>query len=140
MGNTVTAFSYDESRGVLKSLQTISTLPADFERTSYTAEVLVHPTGKFVYGSNRGHDSIAVFRVDGTTGKLTFVETELTQGKFPRNFRLDPAGNFLLAENQDSDSIVVFKIDQETGALSPTGHQVKVSKPCCIRMMPATAK
>lgn len=137
MGNTVTAFAYDESRGTLKSLQTISTLPKDFNGTSYTAEVLAHPSGKFLYGSNRGHDSIAVFRIDEKTGKLEFVETESTQGKFPRNFRLDPSGSFLLAENQDSDSIVVFKIDPQTGALSPTGHQTKVVKPCCIRMMPA---
>lgn len=136
MANTVTAFAYDAAAGALTEVQTISTLPADFKGTSYTAEVQVHPSGKFVYGSNRGHDSIAVFSVNEATGKLTLVEVEPTQGKNPRNFALDPTGAFLLAENQDSDSIVVFRIDPATGALTPTGTKVTVPMPVCIKMIP----
>jgi 6-phosphogluconolactonase len=119
----------------LQPLQTISTLPNDFNGVSYTAEVVAHPSGRFLYGSNRGHDSIAVFGIDAS-GRLTFVEAESTQGKTPRNFVVDPTGSFLLAENQDSDNIVIFKIDQETGALSPTSQTISVPKPCCIRMLP----
>src|SRR5205807_2881751 len=102
MGNTVTVLGDDESNGGLLTLQTISTLPPEFHGTSHCAEVQVHPSGRFVYGSNRGHDSIAIFRVDQTTGLLTFVGTEPTQGKTPRGFGIDPTGKFLLAANQDS--------------------------------------
>jgi 6-phosphogluconolactonase len=136
IANTVIAFAYDADKGILTEIQTISTLPDDFEGRSNTAEVQVHPSGKFLYGSNRGHNSIAIFAIDPTTGKLTTVGFEPTQGKNPRNFALDPAGNFLFAENQESDSIVTFKIDQQTGALKSTGQFVTVAKPVCIRMIP----
>ncbi len=105
-------------------------------RQSYTAEVQVHPTGRFLYGSNRGHDSIAIFAIDPTTGKLTAVGFEPTQGKNPRNFAIDPTGALLLAENMDSNSIVVFRIDPQIGTLRPTGQSVKISKPVCIKMVP----
>jgi 6-phosphogluconolactonase len=136
MANTVTAFAYDPVKGTLTEIQTISTLPEDFKGTSHTAEVQVHPSGKFLYGSNRGHNSIAIFAIDPSTGKLSTVGFEPTQGRNPRNFALDPTGTFLLAENMDSDSIVVFRIDQQTGALRPTGQTVKIVKPVCIRMIP----
>ena len=100
----------------LKELQTVSTLPEGFTGTKSGAEVQVHPSGQFVYGSNRGHDSIAVFGFDAASGKLTFVERQPTQGKTPRHFALDPTGHWLLAENQDSDSIVVFRVDPEDRA------------------------
>src|SRR5262249_7189013 len=116
--------------------QTISTLPEDFKGASHTAEVVAHPSGKFLYGSNRGHDSIAIFTIDPSTGKLSTLGFEPTQGKNPRNFALDPTGTYLLAENMGSDSIVVFRIDQQTGALRPTGQAVAVPKPVCIRMIP----
>ncbi len=135
MANTVTAFEYDESAGSLKEIQTISTLPADFRGKSYTAEVQVHPSGKFVYGSNRGHDSIAVFAVDSATGKLSSIGIEPTQGRNPRNFAIDPTGAYLLAENGDSGTIVVFRIDIESGALRATGQTVRVPKPVCIKMI-----
>ena len=93
MANTITAFAYDAERGSLDEIQTISTLPADFSGKSHTAEVQVHPSGKFVFGSNRGHDSIAVFAVSPDTGKLSLVEVEPTQGKNPRNFAIDPTGS-----------------------------------------------
>ena len=137
MSSTVTAFGYDSSTSGLREIQTISALPEGFAGESTTAEVLVHPSGKFLYGSNRGHDSIAVFRIDEATGKLTPVERESTQGKTPRNFRIDPTGGYLFAENQASDSVVLFKIDQQTGELTPTGVSVKVPSPMCARFVAA---
>jgi 6-phosphogluconolactonase len=136
MANTITAFAYDRAIGSLSEIQTISTLPADFRGKSYTAEVQVHPSGKFVYGSNRGHDSIAIFSAAPDTGKLSLVAIEPTQGKNPRNFAIDPTGAFLLAENGDSNTIVVFRIDPQSGALRPTGQSVRVPKPVCIKMIP----
>lgn len=133
MKSTLTAFRYDASRGVLDEVQTVSSLPAGPVEGNSTAEVQVHPSGKFVYGSNRGHDSIAVFAVDATTGQLTLVEHESTQGKMPRNFGIDPTGQFLLACNQGSDTIVGFRIDQQTGALTPTGQKLDVSSPVCVK-------
>ena len=115
----------------MKELQTVSTLPATFAGHSSCAEVQVHPSGKFVYGSNRGHDSIAVFGFDASNGKLTFVEHQATQGKTPRHFAFDPTGQWLLAENQDSDSIVIFHVDAKTGRLSATGQTVSVGAPVC---------
>ncbi|MBI3465189.1 MAG: lactonase family protein, partial [Planctomycetes bacterium] len=108
---TVTAFSYDAERGVLKEIQTLTTLPHEVREGYSTAEVQVHPSGKFLYGSNRGHDSIAIFSIDPSSGKLTAVGHQPTGGKTPRNFAIDPTGQFLLAENQGSDTIVVFRID-----------------------------
>jgi 6-phosphogluconolactonase len=136
MGSSLTAFAYDAQRGALEELQTISTLPKEFTGTSYCAEVQVHPSGKYVYGSNRGHDSIAVFGFDPATGKLTCLEHQPTQGRTPRHFAIDPTGQWLLAENQDSDSIVVFRLDSKTGRLSPTGHTVSVGAPVCALFVP----
>jgi 6-phosphogluconolactonase len=135
MTSQVTAFSYDADKGVLKEIQTISTLPEPVKGNS-TAEVVVHPSGKFVYCSNRGHNSIAIFSIDADTGKLTRIGNESTQGKIPRNFALDPSGSLLLAANQDSNNVVVFKVDPATGKLTATGSQIEVPKPVCVRMMP----
>lgn len=132
--STLTAFHYDAARGALVQVQTVPTLPAPVEGNS-TAEVQVHPSGRFVYGSNRGHDSIAVFAVDADNGRLTLVEHEPTQGKTPRNFGVDPTGRFLLACNQGSDTIVSFRIDPETGALTPTGHRLDVPAPVCVKFV-----
>ncbi len=133
---TVTAFRYDAERGVLTPLQTISTLPPDTPSQGFsTAEILVHPAGKFLYGSNRGHNSLVVFAIDPQTGKLSYVEHESTRGKTPRNFAIDPTGRWLLAENQDSDTIVTFSIDQRTGALEATGAEYEAPSPVCIRFV-----
>lgn len=137
MGNTVTAFSYEREAGRLTTLQTITTLPEGFTGQSWTAEVLVHPSGKFLYGSNRGHDSIAIYAIDEGTGRLTSVGFEPTRGKTPRNFGIDPTGAYLLAANQESDTVVVFRIDEGTGRLTATGEVVAVPQPVCVRMMPA---
>ena len=135
MGSTVTAFAWDPDRGTLSELQTISTLPEGFDGQSFTAEVLVHPSGRFLYGSNRGHDSIAIFAIDPQSGRLAHVETEPTQGKTPRNFGIDPSGRWLLAENQGSDTIVIFRIDPESGKLEATGNVVEVPSPVCVKML-----
>lgn len=133
LANTITTFAFDAKTGVLTTLQTVPTLPSDFTGKSTTAEIAVHPSGRFVYGSNRGHDSIAVFKADADTGTLTFVEHVSTQGRNPRNFALDPSGRWLIASNQDSDSLVVFAIDAATGRLTPTGQTVTVGMPVCVR-------
>ncbi len=135
--STVTAFEYEPHSGRLTAIQTISTLPSDFRGNNTTAEVQVHPSGRFVYGSNRGHDSIAIFRVDAETGRLTAAGHASTRGKTPRNFGLDPQGRFLLAANQATDTVVVFRIDPHTGGLTPTGTVLEIATPVCIKMMPA---
>ncbi len=131
--STVTAMSYDSAKGTLTKIQTISTLPADFKDFNTTAEVHIHPSGKFLYGSNRGHDSIAIFAIDEKSGKLTPIGCEPSGGKWPRNFCIDPTGQFILAANQNSDNVVVFRIDQNTGKLKPTGAQITVSSPVCVK-------
>jgi 6-phosphogluconolactonase len=131
----VTAFSYDARRGALTELQTISTLPENFKGENSTAEVQVLPSGKFLYGSNRGHDSIAIFSIDPAKGTLHLVGYQSTQGKTPRNFGIDPSGRYLLAANQDSGSVVVFHIDPQMGRLSPTGQVVEVPSPVCVKFV-----
>jgi 6-phosphogluconolactonase len=136
---TVTAFSRDATSGALSELQTIGTLPAGIanDPAFSTAEVVVHPSGRFLYGSNRGHDSIVVYAIDDATGRLTLVEHESTQGNFPRGFGVDPTGTYLLAANQRSDSVVVFRIDPKSGALTPTGQTVQVGTPVSVVFVPA---
>ena len=136
MGSNVTAFSYDARGGVLHPLQTISTLPKDYKGRNDCAEVQVHPSGKFLYGSNRGHESIAVFTIDQEKGTLTPLEYVPTQGQEPRNFGIDPTGTFLIAANQNSNSLVVFRIDANTGHLTPTGQKLEVQAPVCVKFTP----
>ncbi len=139
MGSTVTAFAYDSSQGKLSELQTLSTLPKTFHGPNSCAEVQVHPSGKFVYASNRGDDSIAIFGVDSKTGKLTPLGQQATQGKTPRHFCLAPGGKWLLAENQDSDTIAVFRVDAATGKLTPTGQPIPAPSPVCVIFVPAVS-
>jgi 6-phosphogluconolactonase len=137
LNSTVTTLSYDAARGALKPVQALSTLPANFKGTNDTAEIAIHPSGKFLYVSNRGHDSIAIFAISPRDGTLTAHGTVATQGKTPRNFVIDPTGKYVLAENQESNTIVVFKIDQTTGALTPTGESVPAPATVCIAFGPA---
>ena len=131
---TLTMASWDASAGKLTEMQAITTLPADAKGDNFsTAEVLVHPNGKFVYGSNRGHHTIAGFKIDSSSGKLTAIGHTSTLGKTPRNFRISPNGEYLLAENQDSNTVYSFRIDQETGELKATGHSVSAPLPACIK-------
>lgn len=132
LDSTVTAFRYDPTDGRLTVLQSESTLPADFAESSYCADIHVSANGTFLYGSNRGHDSIVVFRIDSATGQLTLVGHQSTLGNWPRNFALSPSGAFLLAANRKSDNVVVFRIGPDSGMLTPTGHTASIPQPVCV--------
>ena len=132
MGSLVVAFRYDSSAGSLTEIQTASTLPDGFTGENNSAEIEVDPSGRFLYASNRGHDSIAVFSIDDKTGKLERTQIESTQGRTPRNFAIDPTGRHLLAADQDSNRIVVFDRDSHTGKLTATGKTVDVPSPVCL--------
>lgn len=132
LDNTVSVFSHDLTQGILSPLGSVPTLPEGFTDTNSTAEIAMHPNGKFVYASNRGHDSIAVFAVHGESGHLTPLGHVPTGGKTPRNFALDPAGGLLLAANQNSDSVVVFRMDDVTGFPEPTGQSIAIPRPVCV--------
>lgn len=131
---TVTAFALDPEQGTLKELETVATLPADFKGPNTSADIHVAPGGNFLYSSNRGHDSIAAFRIDPATRRLTLLGHTPTGGNNPRNFVIDPTGSFLLAANQKSDNVVTFRIDARTGALTPTGHRAEVPTPVCLKL------
>ncbi len=138
LASTVTVLHYDSATGSLEIEQSISTLPDGYDGpASTTAEVLVHPNGRFLYGSNRGSNTIAVFSIDAGDGRLTAIERVPTAGDWPRNFRLAPDGRFLLAANQRSDSVHVFRLDPETGRLAATGTSVSVPGPMCVRFVAA---
>jgi 6-phosphogluconolactonase len=139
MTSSVTAFTYDAARGALTSIQTISTLPQGFSGNNSTAEIFVHPNGKTLYVSNRGHNSIAVFAIDAKKGTLTALEQVSTQGKTPRGFAIDPTGGYLLAGNQDTDNIMIFRIDPKSGRLK-AGKLVDAPKPVSIAFVPVAAK
>ena len=130
---SITVFAYDSKTGTMSERQTVSTLPPGFpsDEKDSCAEILVHPNGKFVYGSNRGPHNIAVYAIHSKTGELTLVQHEGTQGAVPRHFAIDPTGQWLLAENQNSDTVVVFAIHTATGKLQPTGQMISVGSPVC---------
>ncbi|MGA2772325.1 MAG: lactonase family protein [Bryobacteraceae bacterium] len=132
MLSTVTVFRYNSAHGSLDELQTAPVTPEGYTGPKSSAEIAVDPSGKFLYGSNRGDSTIAVFRIDGDKGTLTAVERVSTQGKTPRNFAIDPSGAFLFAANQDSGNVVVFRVDPATGRLTPTGNVLEVASPVCV--------
>lgn len=129
--STITSLSWDAASGRLAAAGSVSSLPAGHAGENSTAEIAVHPSGRFLYGSNRGHDSIAVFSI-GTTGTLSLIEHESTRGQTPRSFAIDPTGKWLIAANQKSNSLAVFSIDQQTGALTPAGPLAQVGTPVCV--------
>lgn len=139
LSSSLASLRWNSAEGILELLDAKSTLPADFAGGNSTAEVRCHPNGRFVYVSNRGHDSIAVFGVDAATGRLTPIEREPTQGRTPRHFGISPCGDYLLAANQKSNSVVVFRIDLETGKLEEAGLKVEAPTPVCIQFL-RTAK
>jgi len=134
--STLTAFAYDAEQGTLAPLQTVTTLPDGFSGTSSTAEVEVSPPGRFLYGSNRGHDSLAAFRIDASSGRLTPVGHVPVGGKTPRHFTIDPSGRWLLAGHQGSGTVAVFRIDPDTGMPGPVGPLVSIDKPVCLLPVP----
>ncbi|QMU29978.1 lactonase family protein [Adhaeribacter radiodurans] len=135
LNSTVIALTYNASQGTFSEIQALSTLPTDFTGESYCADVHVSPDGKFLYGSNRGHNSIAVFSINPTNGQLTLVQHVSTQGNWPRNFAIDPSGKILIAANERSDDIFTYRIDSGTGQLTPTGFSAQVPKPVCVQIV-----
>jgi len=136
IGRSVTVFSNDAASGTLQRVQTLTTLPAGFTGRNDDAEIEVLPSGKFLYASNRGHDSIAVFAIDKNTGTLTPIEYVSTKGANPRHFEIDPTGSLLFAASEKSDNIVVFRINAQTGRLTPTGKVLEVAQPVCFKFVP----
>lgn len=135
LASTITAFRWNAEAGTLSPIQTISTLPDGYDQPTTTAEIMAHPSGKYVYGSNRGHDSIAVFQVDPGTGELSLVEIAKSGGETPRNFAIAPNGRYLLAAHQKSDNIVVFELDEATGKITPTGREIRVDGAVCLKFL-----
>jgi len=140
LDSTITALALNRTRGALTSIQTVPTLPEGFHGPSTCADVQVTPDGAFLYGSNRGHDSVVAYRIDGATGTLSLIGHTLTGGRTPRSFAVDPGGRFLLVANQDTDTVVTFAVDQRTGKPEQTGHVTEVPTPVCVKFqMPAQA-
>jgi 6-phosphogluconolactonase len=137
MGSTVFAFDWDGGQGTLRQFQAVSALPAGFKGVSVSAEIAVHPNGKFLYVSNRGDDSIALFAIDGASGRLTPIGRVPTEGQTPRNFAFDPSGRWIIATNHGSNNAVVFRVDGTTGGLTPVGRPVPVPYPFCERFLAA---
>jgi 6-phosphogluconolactonase len=135
--STVSVFSYDAANGVLHPLQNISALPKEFSGENTAAEIAIHPNGRFLFASNRGHDSIAVFLIDKTKGTLQLIDNFSVKGRTPRSFVIDPTGSRLLVANQDTGNIVVFRINRSTGRLTATGQEVKVPAPVCLKFIAA---
>jgi 6-phosphogluconolactonase len=139
MGSKVIALSYDKVRGVLTPIQTIATLPGGFAGENNSAELALDQEGRFLYASNRGHDSVTQFAIDPGNGKLTLVAVTPTGGKIPRSIAITPAGDELLAANQDSNTITVFRRDRRTGMLTPSGQSLDIPSPVCILFVPLRA-
>ncbi len=134
--STITSLAFDEEKGTLAEIQTVTTLPENFTGANNNcADIHTSPNGKFLYGSNRGHDSIVVYKIDEKTGSLVYVDHTLTGGKTPRNFTIAPDGKFLLVANENSDSICVFRIDEKSGKLRATGYTAKISMPVCLKLI-----
>jgi 6-phosphogluconolactonase len=133
LDSTVNVLKLDSKTGTATLVDTVSTLPSGVKQENLTGEVAVHPNGKFLYGSNRGHDSIAAFAIDQETGRLSSLGHFPVGGRTPRNFCIDPSGKFLLSANLDSDSVTVLQIDPATGSLARTAHEIKVIQPYCIQ-------
>jgi 6-phosphogluconolactonase len=137
LNSTITAYRYDAENGILSELESVSTLPAGFNSPSFCADIHLTPDGRYLYGSNRGHDSIAIFRVDANTGRLQPAGHEKRGINWPRNFIIDPTGKYLLAANRKGNSVLCFTIDRDSGALSPTGHKTEIPAPVCLKLIPA---
>ena len=131
----VTVFSINPKNGSLNPIQTISTLPKDYKETNFCADIHIDPSGKFLYASNRGHNSLAIYNIDKRTGKLSLIDIEPVQGDWPRNFLIDSKGDFLFVANRNTNNVVVFKRDLTTGKITPTGFEVSVPEPVCIKIL-----
>jgi 6-phosphogluconolactonase len=134
LANSVTLFDYDSDSGMLVEQQTISTLPEDFEGKSHCADLKITPNGRFLYGTNRGHDSIAAYKI-GDDGRLTLLAIEPSLGKGPQNLAITPGGEFLLCANMPGNNVAVFRIDAKTGTLMRVGEPISTPSPSCIKLM-----
>ncbi|HET6569697.1 MAG TPA: lactonase family protein [Rhodothermales bacterium] len=132
MASTIVRCAYDPASGTLTARESVPMLPADFEGESTAAEIAIHPSGRFLYASNRGHDSIVVYAIDPASGMLSLVQHQSTLGKTPRSFTIAPGSRFLLVANKDSDSVISFALDAETGRLAPTGDSTEIPMPVCL--------
>ena len=135
LSSTVTFFSYETESGKLTPAQTISTVPQDYDGTNYCADIHIHPSGKFLYGSNRGHNSLAIFNIDQDSGKLSIVGHQSTYGEWPRNFLIDPKGEYIFVANQNSSNIVLYTVDSSTGQLKKIDSEINVPKPVCLKIL-----
>jgi 6-phosphogluconolactonase len=136
MGSSIIRFGWDPVRGVLTQYESVSTLPSGLQTTGLGAsEIVLHSNGKFLYATNRGHDSVGVFSVDKITGRLTWIQDISTQGKTPRDCDFDPTGHWLIVTNEDSDNALIYSIDQNTGALAAVGHPITIRSPFCTRFL-----
>ena len=135
LDSTITAFSYDADGGALAEVQSVSTLPPHFDGRNTTAEIAVHPSGRYLYGSNRGHDSIALFEIDREKGALAYVEDQATGGRTPRHFEFDRAGKLLIIANQDTNTLLICGIDGDNGRLQPSGVFVDAPRPVCVKFL-----
>ncbi|HEX4269748.1 MAG TPA: lactonase family protein, partial [Rhizomicrobium sp.] len=136
MGSKVVALAYDKARGALTPVQTIATVPSDFKGETNAAELVLDAAGRFLYASNRGHDSVSLFEISPRTGKLSLLQVAPSHGKTPRSIALDPDGSHLLAANQDSDQIVIFKREARSGRIMPDGQVLDIPSPVCILFVP----
>ncbi|AZK47863.1 lactonase family protein [Paenibacillus lentus] len=133
VNSSLTLYTFDPEAGTLSVIDSVPTLPEDFKGENTTAEVAISRDGKYLYGSNRGHDSIVVFAIDQTNGKLSLVQHTSSEGGHPRHFALTPTGEYLIVANRDSDNLAVFRVDSATGKLNFTGHTAQISKPVCVQ-------
>ncbi len=133
--SSLSSFHFDSDTGDVSLIQTVPTIPTGFAERNTPADIRVHPNGKFVYGSNRGHDSIAIFSIDEATGRMTSVGIVPTQGSTPRAFNFDPSGEYLFAANQGSNDVVTFAVDPDNSTLTPTGAKAEVLKPACVKFV-----
>jgi len=140
MGSTIVAYNWDSTGGKLTEIQTLSTLPPGFTAEDNSSEIQIAPSGKFLYASNRGEDSIAEFAVDESSGKLTLIGNTPSGGKSPRDFMLDPSGRWIVCANQDGNNLVVFKVDSESGKLTPAGQPITAAAPCGLCFLPMGGK
>jgi len=136
LNSTITALAYDAERGALTEVQTVSSLPENYDGPNSGAEIDVHPSGRFLYVSNRGDDSVALFTIDGEQGTLAFVEAQSTGGKTPRHFGLHPSGDWLAIANQGSDTLLLCRVDKASGRLKPSGALAEAPTPVCIQFLP----
>ena len=135
MGHQVAVFTIDPGNGALTPAQAISTLPEEYTGTNFCADIHIDPAGKFLYASNRGHNSLAIFEINAKTGKLSLVDIESVRGDWPRNFLIDPKGNYLFVANRRTNNVVVFQRDLSSGKMTPTGVEVSVPEPVCVKML-----